>query len=855
MKPTLLVGAFAIGCAIEPTGDEGWGVGGCLSLVNTRECVTAGPERIVVWVRDGLPSARPSGAAATPEAFAGGTRWTFSVDKDTDLVIPATNAGPEVRVRVRTHGGPWLNALRAGAQCAPFEPGDDLDLRAFYASGLARCASTENPMDTIQQAIHLHAERQDSLRVGWDLAFRDHLAQDTPTAEEIPWAPSAHALEARYLWLERHGRTAAEIGNLGDAERLLDTAATIAAILERDDEGAWETEVRLQQISNLLNAGRSVEAVALANETVQQAQERAPNGQSCTLGMALTARAWVGYQAKEDPTPLLSDLTKAESFAALCRSPDDYRWHIQVNRAALFLQNGNREGADSILLAMPTDTAPDPDSLQWLRLVLAEWHLQHQRTEEALQILAPLLNTESIERPIWRAFGLAARAHIARDETEQALQLLENVEERIPAYAAHAPLIHGRGAVVDDLVENVLLMANLLEQAGRNEEAWEVLRRHRRAVLFDLQRSDLIAAVGSVDELPWSTVRQEATIIADTGAPLSSDTGMLRRPVDAGSPSLNQNTQQRIEQAIRTSGLRHDAPLRSPDPDELLVFLAEENGQLVVRSQYGQEHLRSFSVAFEDGVDEWGPSVLSLLDNDIARAAVITLLPTRQAREANLSRVLWRGEPLGLQRVLRTSLEIRNQSQTSHQGVRKSIVIADPRGDLVHAREEGEAVAAALSTLGPARLIARSDATLPTVASALNEGVDFLHLAGHASFSADGWDSAFRLSGTDYLYTWQVLTLQRAPRVVTMTACDSSRTQAGAAERLGLAQAFLIAGSDVVVAADAPVSDRLGSAFGIAWAESLANGSQPNDAYLAGLRAAHQQNPQSRWWSFQMFSP
>jgi hypothetical protein len=88
-----------------------------------------------------------------------------------------------------------------------------------------------------------------------------------------------------------------------------------------------------------------------------------------------------------------------------------------------------------------------------------------------------------------------------------------------------------------------------------------------------------------------------------------------------------------------------------------------------------------------------------------------------------------------------------------------------------------------------------------------------------------------------------------------MTACESSRSSPGQSERLGLAQAFILAGSQAVLAADVPIPDELAHRFGVAWAEALAAGKSPEAAWLAAANKSSNAIPDSTWWNIRLWIP
>ena len=185
-------------------------------------------------------------------------------------------------------------------------------------------------------------------------------------------------------------------------------------------------------------------------------------------------------------------------------------------------------------------------------------------------------------------------------------------------------------------------------------------------------------------------------------------------------------------------------------------------------------------------------------------------------------------------------------------------VFADPTGDLAAARQEGEAVSSALEAAAgglEVDLFVGRTASLDTMVTLLESEVDLVHFAGHAAFSYDGWSSGLSLADGARLAAWELLYLRSVPAVVSMTACEASRSDEGDTERVGLAQAFVLAGSRAVLAADVPVEDQLAGRYGRVWAQALAQQKSVTAAWLEANRVVHGDTPDAPWWSFRLWSP
>jgi CHAT domain-containing protein len=147
------------------------------------------------------------------------------------------------------------------------------------------------------------------------------------------------------------------------------------------------------------------------------------------------------------------------------------------------------------------------------------------------------------------------------------------------------------------------------------------------------------------------------------------------------------------------------------------------------------------------------------------------------------------------------------------EGGRRAVVVADGRGDLPGARRDGRRVAESLRARGwQVEILSGDDATAPAVRTAL-ERSDLLHYSGHGDFAGRaGETSALLLAGEDRLAVGDILALSSPPRFVVLSGCETGRSGGeDAVEGLGLAQAFLVAGAEQVVASVRPVGDRLAS--------------------------------------------
>ncbi|MED5465728.1 MAG: CHAT domain-containing protein, partial [Myxococcota bacterium] len=169
------------------------------------------------------------------------------------------------------------------------------------------------------------------------------------------------------------------------------------------------------------------------------------------------------------------------------------------------------------------------------------------------------------------------------------------------------------------------------------------------------------------------------------------------------------------------------------------------------------------------------------------------------------------------------------------------------------ARKEGDAVMRALSGRG-ARLLAGQDATVEGLRAELQRTEHF-HYAGHGAFHQDDpWGASLALRDDTELTIGDILALPRVPSEVVLTGCETARTTVDRPmETVGLAQAFLAAGAEAVVASTRPIKDTLGRAF----AKQLyaAPGDTLVSRFARAQRALRAGGSDEDWSSFRLMVP
>ena len=856
---SLVLGLSLVGCRAGVEGSlqlEG-GVGGCFSLVDGDTCITKDPGRVVVWVEDTSPDLRLSGAPG--EVVEGGSRWIVPVDTPTELVVVDGLQRPRFAVWVRPEAGPWRDALYAGASCAPEPDGADPDVRAFYLSGRARCAEEADPLTILEQAIAAHRARGDGMRLDWDLAMWGELApHDQPVPGGI-WLPSERSLESRYFWGFHHGRRANGAGNLADAHRYLDEARAMAMVLAREDGGQFYADSVVFLAENLSQASRFTDAHATITSGLDRLETAWGSAPTCQLFSLLSTVAWFGGMASQPTDESLIHLDRADELLAsdegLCPSISGARWQAAVNRAFVLARGKDWSTARDLLATAPLESAPDPQSRAWAEVFRSEVALATGQPEAVSSLLQPHLVASGRSPFGPQAHRLAGLAHQKLGRPDAAIAAFRAGLDSVELLARRAPLGLSRGSMLDATTDTSWRLAAALDARGDRPAAFSVLRAHRRRALLGLRQAAVAGGTGAYRGLSWSALRA-AHDTGDTsrsaweddsgGGPLAA----LTAPPDSGLPP---RVAAEMERFLQADPARPSAPVREPRDEEVFVLVGVHDEKLEIWTSTPEAGIGRSVQPDPGDLGHRLDAVVRVLDDHLAASTTVVFLPIGTARSWPLARAEWRGRPLGLQRTILTSLDLGIDSSPTPP--RTAAVLADPTHDLVAAREEGRAVAAALDGTLDVDLRVGEAATDAALVALLTSDIDLVHFAGHAAFADDGWSSGLALAGGTQLAAWQLLALERVPPIVSMTACESSRTVTGQTERLGLAQAFVLAGSQAVLAADVPVADDLARTYGEAWARALATGASPPEAWRVANLAAAAAHPDAPWWTLRLWTP
>jgi len=815
----------------------------------------------------------PAGARVLTVRARGGdgaeARWRLAL-RDGD-------AGPAWRAEVTAllRAGELERARRRAEAALVAAPASGLALGALARIEL-HAGEVAASRRLFERALRAHADAgrlsdqtRDGAALFYLLAYRRHdLSAARRVLEAMPrgWGgPAESAYDRAYY----RGLLAALTGDLRTALRSLEAAAERARRLDLPHLRLAAEQVLVRQLQQL---GRREEEEALRRRLLEAAEgDRLP---PCQRGQLLNNVGWSALLDLEagpgdDPTPILE--RALDTFVDGCPQLVHERVNVRINLGLAHLHAGRTAAARRQLEAADR-LGPIPE----LRLML--WRLELEgrlalaegRPEEALQrydrlarLAAVALSPDAGQRA---ALG-RARALEAVGRVGAALDALADAERRLEEASRRAPLTEGREGYLARRQDGIRHHLELLLDAGRGAEAFAVARRSRTRILRGLLRRDRLERLPPAEQARWDRAvsayrRDREELDRAAGGDWRLPAAELER-LEAERAATHRRLLRQLDDALAMLDRRAPDPARLPPPrpgELLLLYHPLPSGW--VGFAHDGRRLTAARLPCRDldrAPAELTGCLLRPFADRVEEAERLRILPHGPLRHLDFHALPWDGGPLLATRPVLYGLDLPPRPERSRAEAPRALLVADPAGDLPAARREADAVARLLAAAPAGWRATRLDDTAAGAAEvrARLPDADLFHYAGHAAFAGPGgWRSALPLAAGGRLTVGDLLLLERAPRWVVLSGCETARTAGGsAAETVGLAHAFLAAGAGEVVAAVRPVADadglRLFEAFYRAWTA----GEEPAVALRRAQLELRRADPAADWAAFRILAP
>ena len=713
-------------------------------------------------------------------------------------------------------------------------------------------------------------ELADRLALAYTLTFESRRFTEARAAIEPLAEIRAEVPEARALLPYYAAQIASETGDLRSALRLLREADAGARRLGLDRQLADVLELEAD-VLRLLGRRGDAEASLLA--------ARAALGESanaCRRAAHLINSSWILFDDGDDPAHAGALVPLLEKAIALYRGdcPEPALLaNALTNLAAVRLALGDVERARAHL-AEARAAEPRRDvalEAAWIALEgrLALTRSDARRALDLYEQLGAIADWALLASARWQAalgraqaLEVLGRMDLARDAYAEAERLLDEASR-------HAPLGDGKATFLGKRESGARLHVDFLVRRG-DPEAAATARRSRARILAAMHWTDRIGALDEVGRARWEETiaayrrgREELDAASAADWKLPSDTLAQAR---AAWSARDARLRSMLDQALAGFGPPPPAEaLARPAPGEVfLVYHPVADGWVgFAVTERGTVARRLGAIDRAASPAELGDRLLAPFRAEITAAKRLRVLPYGALEGLDFHALPFEGEPLAARAPVAYGVDLPARPLAPIEGAATSaLVVADPRGDLPAARAEAQRIAGMLRARGgfePLVLQSR-EATHRAVRDAIElQQTTLLHYAGHGVFEGrDGWESGFPLAAGGWLSVGDVLVLRRAPALVLLSGCETARAPTGSsASGLGLAQAFIVAGSRAVVASSRPVDDALAERLMTALYRALGPGAAIDLA--ASLReaelAVRKESPEADWAAFRVLVP
>jgi CHAT domain-containing protein len=596
---------------------------------------------------------------------------------------------------------------------------------------------------------------------------------------------------------------------------------------------------------------------------------------SCEEGQLLNNQAWSMLLAREageslgDPTQLLE---KALKTYETCKSvTPEQKANILINLSQAHLGESRLAQAKDFL-ARADELEPHasvPHQLWGLDLK-ARIALLEGRPAEALHLFEDLqdlaLATSSADGRLRAALGEARSQEAIRDRTA-ALETLHEAEVLLDEQSLRIPLHEGRETFMATRQAAVSLHVELL--LDRPEEALAVARHGRSRMLLQLERGDHLANLAPGRRARWESLMaeyQEKRAALEERAKnewtLPIDKRHREREASKVQAEAVKNLLDEAFLLLEQPGERPGEEPPPPRPGELILayYPLSHNFWARFATDGKTVTVRRFKLPPDlSRRDELARHLLLPFRALIERAQRIRILASGPLQDVDFHALPFEGDILLAKRPVVYGLDLPVATDSGQSPGRHALLIADPRDDLPGALAEIQAVAQALKTGSRPWTTEELRSTEASMKAVLNRfaDADLLHYAGHGTFSGlGGWESGLLLAEETRLTLGDILALERVPAWVVLSGCDTGQSSAETSvESLGLAHAFILAGSRAVVASTKPADDRKVPAF---FTDLYREWGGEPDLAVAFQRAQlswRQRDPGTDWQSFRLFVP
>lgn len=660
------------------------------------------------------------------------------------------------------------------------------------------------------RALQLRGEHQAALRI---LEQGESIAR---TMQDLRAEPTLSALRASIL---------VDLGRAEQADHLVANAAALLSgfpcrkglLLE------MQAAMRLAVLESVLGDG------ALQDERALASLWRQWEGEACCATAAPTAAL------RHDARLLFLLRQSQDTLAGGCAQPQ-YLAKVLLTQARLALLMGRNadsahalQAAERILDDRGGAENVPAHNLLWATLK-ARLALAQGQTALALSLFGKLEQIahdgDDPYEARWRAVVGRAQVWLHEGQEQKALDAMRQSQLILKERARNTSPLVGRVSFLDRFTWSTRLLVEALYKARKLEEALQTIRSTRVMALEELRVLSKLSVLTPAQRQQWNAAIDR---YYETRLPLDK-TGKLDGN-DAAQLYRHQRQAEALQAAMQILGQPlGELPTRLPEPGELLLTChplrtswlclaaTQEGGRLSIAASTPSDLSATATPA------ELSAVLLQPFAALLLKSRVVTVLASGVLRGIAVHMLPWGEGLLGDQLTVRYSLDIPGLPPAAPPRCGTALVVVPQALEDQAALPLGAPLAERLKRSGFAPHLEMYDRryaignSLPrSLEAVLRQELPhaaFTQLLSHGEFTrGNSWLSHLVLSPFTTLTAGDVLALGAVPPQVALISCESSASAeaVGGQEALGLAQAFLLRGSQEVLATTRKVSIQAGA--------------------------------------------
>lgn len=525
-----------------------------------------------------------------------------------------------------------------------------------------------------------------------------------------------------------------------------------------------------------------------------------------------------------------------------------------LNLALDATQRGAYAQAEAELVSM--NHAALSSSYRYHRdLLLARISLREMRLAEAARRYKMILELPGLpELHRWESLTGLAEAVESRNAA-LALSLLTEAESLANEIGRQSSLLSNLSQHSARTLASSRALVDLLAGQGDCESASRAARSARRRLAAVRSTALRLQTVGErtraeVDSL-LATLRTNRVALDQLRRDLWSVPRDKKQGVVTAIRAQEDNLSTTLGKLLDTiKGPKTEFHSLQPSPGQVLVLLFPGRSQWWVLVHTASQ-VQGHAIPSTDGTLDLTAlgAILDSLLPDSPSIDEVRFYATAASTGLDLHTVLFRGQPLGLQLPVTYALDAGPTAVAGRSG-RRALLVGTPSAYL-NTEAEIREVGRSLARRGYELAVPQKESLrTANIANALN-AADLFHFAGHAEASDHAVRSGLRLQEAEWLSAADILALRHCPRTVVLAACETARPDASAAGWT-LAEAFIAAGAQEVLATQRKVEDKLAS--------QIARRVHAEDVplHVALHRAVSdvaKDNPEADWAAFRVLVP